>query len=422
MLKRLLKYNVLIIVINLIISTFLFSVRSPYNLTVLGGIRMVGSQDRLPIILIDTLKEELKINFIRTGFFYDLSYIPDSIKKIIKNPDKTPGDIAILYDHPWFVNAIPANSMPNSLIRMAYSTLESTAIPQEWVHIFNTHFDAVIVPDEFIKNVYYNSGVRIPLFVIPEGMYLDDLLEMPLKSKKGYPFVFGCSAAFWPRKNQELLLEAFFQEFGNSPHVRLRLHGKDAHDYYIKALKNKVKQYNLSNVEIIYKGFKPQEYTDFLNSLDCYVLLSKGEGFSLTPREALALGLPCILSNNTAHTSICNTNLVIAVSSTVKEPYFDANLSLKGAIGYIFNCTVLDVCKALREVYEHYEYHLEKNAKRREWARQYLYKSLKSVYLTLFAPKKVELGENDLICGNTLITTSSSLYDKYLNLILLNKP
>ena len=43
------------------------------------------------------------------------------------------------------------------------------------------------------------------------------------------------------------------------------------------------------------------------------------EGFSITPREALAMKKPCILSNNTAHKKMCAKKYAYGVKSEIKE-------------------------------------------------------------------------------------------------------
>ena len=86
-------------------------------------------------------------------------------------------------------------------------------------------------------------------------------------------------------------------------------------------LKKQIKQFKLTNVELTEGMLSREENIDFFRDIDCYVLVSKAEGFSITPREALAAGIPCILSNNTAHKTICETGLVYAC---INGGYFGA--------------------------------------------------------------------------------------------------
>ena len=74
-----------------------------------------------------------------------------------------------------------------------------------------------------------------------------------------------------------MLIKAFQNEFGNSPSAVLKIHGRDG---FVKPIKQALKQQGpIKNIEIIDRLLTQKQYIDFMQSLDCYVLLSKGEGF-----------------------------------------------------------------------------------------------------------------------------------------------
>ena len=385
-----------------------------YDLTIVGNIRWCGGLGRLPISLTRLFKNELSINSIHSpGAVFD--NVLEDEKLIFKNLDKSPGRVAILFDLLWspggktLASAVPEKS----LIKIAYSMLEGTSIPQEWVNILNKKFDLVVVPDEYYEVVYSKCGVKIPIFVLPHGIHLEDLLQQPITRAPTKPFVFGCSAAFIPRKNHELLIEAFQNEFGNDRSVMLKIHGRDGFEETMKKISNKRK--NMGNIEIINARLTNEQYIKFLQSLDCYVLLSKGEGFSLTPREALALGKPCIISNNTAHNTIAKSGYVYAVTSDIKEPAFYTVFGK--AYGYNFNCKVRDVQEALRQVYTNYDLYLKKAESGRIWVKQYLWSNVKTKFLNLIKPNNVIFGDKNIVTDTFIMTSSEKLYSKYLQLL-----
>lgn len=384
---------------------------SPYDLTLVGQVKWCGGLERLPISLTRIFKNELAINLISTPGHYDFSEVPLDEQAILRNPDKTAGKVAILFDIVWHTKYTPAHYVPEgSLIKIAYSMFEASAIPPQWVNILNNKFDLVVVPDEFCRGAYLNCGVQIPIFVVPLGIDVDDFLKEPVQSSPSKPFVFGSSASFLPRKNHKLLIEAFHAEFGTTPSVRLKIHGRNGSP---KDLQKKIKNLNRPrNIELIATPFSVGQYTDFLKSLDCYVLLSKGEGFSLTPREALALCKPCIISDNTAHHALAETGFVYPVISNIKEPAFYQNLNQ--IVGHNFNCTVSNVRIALREVYTNYEKYQAKAQKARKWVEQFLWKNMKPRFLNLIKPKKVILADENVVTNDFLMTSSEKLYHKYL--------
>ncbi len=382
-----------------------------YDLTVIGQVKFAASLSRISLGIVECLKDDLSINVIPTPGDYDLSDIPLSVQTILVKKDNQPGKVALLTDILWHKFETPADYVPNSHIKIAYSMIEGSAIPREWVDILNKRLDAVVVPDIFCKKVYIHSGVTIPIFVIPCGMCSEDLFQRPLKAKRNVPFTFGVSAEFVDRKNCMLLIESFAREFGNDERVRLKLQGRGG---YAATLKTLIARHKLTNIEIIDKVLTRKEYGDFLASLDCYVLLSKGEGFSLTPREAMALGIPCIITNNSAQKTICDTGLVRAVPALIQEQTYYT--CFNKCVGYYLNCTVEDAQKAMREVYNSYDAYLEKAPAARKWAQQFLYKNLKPQYLTLAKPEKIVLADVNAIEGNTLKTSCLKLYTKYKTL------
>lgn len=389
-----------------------------YDLTVVGPILFPDGIGRLSILFMDMLKSDLKINCISNR--QSLTDVPKGVQAIVKNPDKRAGNVALLTDFLWVktFHAMGQN-MPDSLIKIAYSMLESTAIPEQWVIVLNTKFDAVVVPDISIKEIYMNSGVKIPIFELPHPIYIEEFLGRQLKTKKNKPFVFGMSAGLFRRKNHLMLLNAFAETFGNNPKVKLKIHSRFGDLAVMRSLEKKIRLFNFKNIEFIRQAFSRSEYIQFMSSLDCYVLLSRGEGFSVTPREALALGIPCILSYNTAQITICDTGFVKSVASNRMEPaFYDMFDRICGAD---FNCTKADVKKALQEVYTNYNTYLLKAHEGREWVKQYQMPNLKQKYLALIKPKKVLLSDKNCVTDDYLETDSKALFEKYSLLISANQ-
>ena len=269
----------------------IYASHKKYDLTIVGVLNWADGLGRIPIGLTEVLKDDLSINCICIEQFSDKSSVPLHLRPYLLKKDTTPGQVAFFTAPLWTGAATYADHVPHSCsIKIAYSMLESSKIPSRWVAILNKTFDLVVVPDEFYLAVYRNCGVKIPIYVVPHGVQIDHLLQQKGKQTASKPFTFGIVGTIDPRKNQDLLVEAFYREFGDNPHVRLRCQGRWAEQTYLAQIQKKIKQWRTQNVELIVKKFSDEECNIFLKSLDCYVLLSKGEGFSVTPREALALG------------------------------------------------------------------------------------------------------------------------------------
>lgn len=382
------------------------------DLTVIGFIHMADGIGRQSVEVMDALKDYISINFIKTRKNVKID-IPPGVRKILHNKNKQIGTVVLFEDLLWRPDAenfrILQTPKESDRIRIAYSMFESTRIPPEWVILMNTYFDAVAVPDAFLIEVYRNSGVNIPIFEVPLGLNLYDFLNAPLKEKIKRPLVFANFSTCIQRKNHITLVKAFSKAFGNSKDVQLLINCR----YSDKETKDAVCKYiadsNSSNIIFSSLCLDNSAYFALFQTVDCYVNISKAEGFSIQPREAMALGIPVIITTNTAQTTIAKSNLVKSVSSTIEEPalfYWGAQ------IGTDFNCDVDDVAAALRDVYENYEQYLQKAQAARDWARQYQFENLKDYYLSLVKPKRVILGEEDKIGPDFLMTKSIELYEK----------
>lgn len=382
---------------------------------------LLGIETTAPLIgttIIDVLRDKVSINLIpsryyktgvvQTQFVSDLPFSPDEIA--INSSDLAPisllTDVLGYKDQPNYVN------VPDTKIRLAYSMFESDRLCEEWVDILNQNFDAVVVPDDSLVGIYLNSGVEIPVFVIPLPIYIEDMLEQPLKKQQDGPFVFGVSAGFDSRKNHLLLINAFAREFGNNKNVKLKIHGSWGN---AKPISNRIDALGLKNVELINKKLTRQEYVDFMASLDAYVFLSMGEGYSITPRDALALGLPCILLDHTVHKTMCTLPSVLSI-----EPYYDEKAyfrQMKSYCGRWQQAKIDSVQYALKTMYNRYQYFLSKTYQGREWVRQFTRERLAGYFVTLIKPQKIVLGATNSISQDTLTTTSERLFKKYRNIM-----
>ncbi|MFS8563832.1 MAG: glycosyltransferase [Rhabdochlamydiaceae bacterium] len=242
-------------------------------------------------------------------------------------------------------------------IRIAYSVFESSQIPPEWTLVLNYYFDAVAVPDQYLVDVYKNSGVTIPIFVLPYPVNLDTLYQIPLKNKKNSPFIFANFSDATPEKNHITLIRAFHKTFGSSSDVKLKLYSSYS-DPIIETIKKELRLLSTSNIEFIEITLSEELYLKTIKNIDCYVNLSQGEGCAIQPKEAMALGIPVILSNNTAQSVLCNSSFVKPVSSLNKVPGFYSKY--QNTYGVFYDCSIAEASQALRDVYEHYDEYLER--------------------------------------------------------------
>lgn len=384
------------------------------EVTVAGFVDMADGLGRQSVEIIQTLKKKFDVHFQNTR---DTHYkdVPKKLHKTLKNRKRPQGKIVIYEDTIMQLEEPLMKTFSKKFdpqVRIAYSMFETSRLSSVFVERLHKYFDAVVVPDPYHVKTYQESGVQLPIFVIPLGLNLDPFFNSEIKSKANHPFVFANFSSCENRKNFPLLIKAFSKAFGNSPEVMLRINARRGFDSEIAEVKRVIEEEGLTNVKFTVEKVSSQDYLKNFKSIDCYVSLSKGEGFSIQPREAMALGIPCVVSNNTAQSTICQSQLVRSVESKrVESPVYE--LFEERDFGENYNVDLEEASAAMLDVYKQYSKYLENREKARNWCSQYRYENLEKLYFTLVKPKAILLGTDNTINEDTITTTSESIIEKY---------
>lgn len=403
--------------IILAVCTLIWLRASAYDLTIVGFSKRGASIAEHGLSFLRCLHSRLKIQFVacRPSDILDL---PQELHTIIAQdglntltshtPYQSP--VIVITDHFISESWNKVKPLTQEALRLFYAVTCKKMCNPSLVLQINQCYDALLVPDAFDMQAFTDSGVKIPIFILPLAVEMEHYAShKPLSHAK--PFIFGSSGLFGntDRKNHKKLIDAFVAEFGNQPNVQLVIHGRKGKKSATETLEQKIKKLNVSNITLLHKMLSPLEYRQLITSFNCYVLISKGEGFSLSPREAMAAKIPCILSNNTAHTTICNSGFVYSVQSD-KTLFSDQNT------GLTYDCSLADVRKGLRDVYSRYQYYLTQAEHGSIWVKQYSPDNLQKKYINIVQPKKIIYGDKNIVTDELLITNSEKLYIKYKNL------
>jgi glycosyltransferase involved in cell wall biosynthesis len=398
------------------------------DLTVAGCVRLADGIGKQAVDLIEILQDRASISFLATSPVLDteLERCSKTVQRVLKTSGaKYPGRVLIYED---LLSWKPSNEIPRrnfwsrfnipekskNQIRIAYTMFESSRAPLAWVHILNNSFDAAVVPDEFLVQVYKESGVKIPIFVIPLGRNLKEFLTPPLKTSRGSPFIFANFSTCFPRKNLLTLIHAFSDVFGNNPDVQLQLCWRQYDIFTRASILSLIASKGLANVKIEEEAVDDAAYIQRFMNVDCYVNIAMGEGFSNQPREAMALGIPVIVTDNTGQKTICASGLVRAIPSDIEVP---AMYTYPGDFGVQYQCKQEDAASALRDVFDHYDQYLGQSEAAREWAGQYQSFRMTPLYMSLIKPKRIVLGNEDRILSDGIMTTSKDLAHKYKRIL-----
>ncbi|WP_373230305.1 glycosyltransferase family 4 protein [Cohnella sp.] len=213
---------------------------------------------------------------------------------------------------------------------------ETTRIPKRWRRTIN-QADAVCVPSLQNKQAMRNSGVRVPVFIVPHGVHARRFTpkskKLPAK-KTNRKFTFISIFGFQHRKNPEALLKAYWQEFSSADHVHLIIKTRGYAPYENeKWIRARIQAYK-ANLGIRKKTAPIQIVTRHLNSKalrsiyaqgHAFVLPTRGEGVGLPFLESLSSGVPVITTGWGGHMDFLTNKNSFLVHYKLRPPVIGMN-------------------------------------------------------------------------------------------------
>ncbi len=191
---------------------------------------------------------------------------------------------------------------------LACTTFEQTVLPGKTVAMLNG-FDGVIVPSQFNLDSFRASGVSTPIWVVPhvvEPAVAGGARPGREVTRARYgigpdTFVVYVIGPWQTRKAIPSCIEAFLRAFGPGEDVLLvvKTSGRD----YVAGVPASQslalllgRRHRVPRVRLISKDLPDVELTALLHGCDCSLSLSRGEGFGLTIAEAIAEGIPAVVT------------------------------------------------------------------------------------------------------------------------------
>jgi len=184
-----------------------------------------------------------------------------------------------------------------------YESSEPLKIHPEWRHdCYNV--DMLVVPSEFSKEAF-SSFVDVPIEVCP--LALNELYIKPTrrKPKADGSFKFVCYGTLTGRKAPLELMEVFTRAFPIKQYPNVRMEFKTRLGIFGWG-ENMLPDITDPRVVIHNGDWFPNQMLAWLLDADAMVFPSKGEGYALPPREAMATGLPTIFAANTGMLDFVN--------------------------------------------------------------------------------------------------------------------
>jgi len=242
--------------------------------------------------------------------------LADQVEKIadtVPTPDEA--DMHIYVGQPFWSQR--RHWLGRSRINLAYTMWEfPTTLPVEHVERLNEYFDGLIVPCDWVADLYRNAGVTVPIHVVPIGVDVDKYkpaTEAERAERRPDQFNFlwaGCLVGHW----NQLYVE-------NRPRTGDRKRGW--------LVRRAFEELALDGANLILKGVPNRcgvrrcmsyplgagrvwEMVDFVSEerlrsiytlSDILIWPTAGEGWGMIPLECMASGIPVAIPNYSGMTA-----------------------------------------------------------------------------------------------------------------------
>lgn len=222
-------------------------------------------------------------------------------------------------------------------MKVCFTMFEATRLPDAFIETVH-EYDRILVPS--LQNVElfsrYHPDVRLCMLGVDPTEW-----HFVKRTPPGRDFVFLIGGS-GPRKGTDLAYEAFRKVFASWPHDRpvprliMKNPTGEAFDPH-------------ERVEVISGYLSPEQERALYARAHCYVQPSRGEGFGLQPLQAIAQGLPTVLTAAHGH-----------------EPFADLGYGVPARLSKAGNFMLGDagewwepdfgvLCEQMRYVYDHYD-------------------------------------------------------------------
>jgi len=216
---------------------------------------------------------------------------------------------------------------------------ETSRLPADWPAQLN-EARAVIVPTRFVARVFRESGVKVPIEVVQEGVDPEVYSYLDRPEREGLTTLVV--ATFVERKNTHVAVAAWKRAFADDPAARLIVKARFAYANYAP---------DDPRILLVDESEPTRGIAHWYERAD--VLLAIGsEGFGLPLVEAMATGLPAIALDSEGQEDTCADadGLLLPVEPSTWREYDDATFGRCGVHG----CpSVEDVADRLRWVDTH---------------------------------------------------------------------
>ncbi|MDA8280855.1 MAG: glycosyltransferase [Actinomycetota bacterium] len=220
------------------------------------------------------------------------------------------GPVAVEVRHRW----PPDLSAPTAGALVLVQPWEFGGIPAEWIEPIRHQVDEVWVPTTWVKDCYVRSGILADkVAVVPNGVDTDtfrpDGQRLPLLTDRSVRLLFVGGTI--NRKGFDVLLDTYLNTFGPEDDVCLvvKPFGGDSvyqGDSMDEQLRAAAADRGSAAIEVVDRRLSRDEMAQLYRACDVLVHPYRGEGFGLPVAEAMACGLPTVITGYGACLDFCD--------------------------------------------------------------------------------------------------------------------
>ena len=207
------------------------------------------------------------------------------------------------------------NLIPLILLVLALAMFfwEESLVPGHMVAALNGMFRGVLAPSRFVAKALIDSGVSVPVHVVGYAPGLEGFFaiagarrERPRRATFGFLHV---SSAF-PRKGVDVLLAAYAAAFREGDPVRLviKSFANPHNDVATQIAALRAADPGLAEIVHIEDDLSADAMAALYRDADAMVLPTRGEGFNIPAAEAMAAGLPLLVTAGGGHADFCDAD------------------------------------------------------------------------------------------------------------------
>ncbi|HYV38483.1 MAG TPA: glycosyltransferase [Gemmataceae bacterium] len=228
--------------------------------------------------------------------------------------------IAVHIRHQW-----PPNWRPPAEGRwIIMQPWEFGSVPSRWIPRLKNDVDDLWVPSSFVRSCFISNGAPPDrVHVVPNGVDVEHLQRQHppfrLRTRKRFKFLFVGGTIH--RKGIDILLRVYAETFSVADDVCLVIKDMGSSTFYqgqtahqqIAACQNG----NGPEIEYVTDNLSADDLASLYHSCDCLVHPYRGEGFGLPIAEAMACGLPVIVTGYGAALDFCDETRAFLLPATL---------------------------------------------------------------------------------------------------------